>query len=290
MCPTFTCALTTSSPAYAHGDRSAAPDTDQRGVPRPIGSCCIGAYEAIPPPIIIVNPAITDVNPASGTQGQCPMTVVLTGTNLSGVTSVSFGTGITVTSFTVNSNTQITVTICIDANATPGDRNVSVTTPAGTWTGLFTVVSQSIGSGSHNSSMTGFVSLSPPVTNPVILTSGASLSAKSVAPGTPVMVTADVINKSAVNGSKKVTLYVNGQVESTQGVTVNRGGSTKLSFNVSRNEPGDYNVYVDGVPAGSFKVELFRESDGILIFSAVLVALAFVLGMVMLWRRQRTGY
>jgi hypothetical protein len=49
-------------------------------------------------------------------------------------------------------------------------------------------------------------------------------------------------------------------------------------------------VYVDGVPAGSFKVELFRESDGILIFSAVLVALAFLLGMVMLWRRQqRTG-
>ena len=137
--------------------------------------------------------------------------------------------------------------------------------------------------------MTGFVSLSPPVTNPVVLTSSASLSTKSVAPGTPVTVTADVINKSAVNGSKKVTLYVNGQVESTQGVTVNSGGSTKLTFNVSRSEPGDYNVYVDGVPAGSFKVELFRESDGILIFSAVLVALAFVLGMVMLWRRQRTG-
>jgi hypothetical protein len=60
-----------------------------------------------------------------------------------------------------------------------------------------------------------------------------------------------------------------------------------LTFNVSRSEPGDYIVYVDGVPAGSFKVELFRESDGILIFSAVLVALAFLVGMVMLWRRQQ---
>ncbi len=64
-------------------------------------------------------------------------------------------------------------------------------------------------------------------------------------------------------------------------------GSTKLTFNVSRSEPGDYSVYVDGVPAGSFKVELFRESDGILIFSAILVALAFLIGMVMLWRRQK---
>jgi hypothetical protein len=131
-------------------------------------------------------------------------------------------------------------------------------------------------------------SVTPTVTNPVIQTQSASLSAKSVTPGTPVTVTVDIANKSTANGSKKVTLYVNGQVEATQGVTVNSGGSTKLTFNVSRSEPGDYAVYVDGVPAGSFKVELFRESDGILVFSAILVAVAFVVGMVMLWRRQRT--
>jgi hypothetical protein len=117
----------------------------------------------------------------------------------------------------------------------------------------------------------------------------ASLSAKAVTPGAPVAVTADITNKSAVNGNKKVTLYVNGQVETTQGVTVNSGGSSQLTFNLSRSEPGDYNVYVDGVPAGSFKVELFRESDAILIISAALVALAFILGMVMLGRRQRAG-
>jgi hypothetical protein len=70
-------------------------------------------------------------------------------------------------------------------------------------------------------------------------------------------------------------------------VTVNSGGSTQLTFNVSRSEPGDYSVYVDGVPAGSFKVEFFNAADGILIFSAVLVALAFIVGMVMLWRRQQ---
>lgn len=137
------------------------------------------------------------------------------------------------------------------------------------------------------SSVSGTVTTTPPVVNPVILTQSASLSAKAVTPGTPVTVTADIINKSAVNGSKKVTLYVNGQVETTQGITVNSGGSTKLTFNVSRSEPGDYNVYVDGIPAGSFKVEMVTAPDTILIFSAVLVALAFLIGMVMLWRRQR---
>jgi len=142
---------------------------------------------------------------------------------------------------------------------------------------------------SHSSSVVVPTTPAPPVTNPIILTSSASLSAKSVTPGTPVTVTADIINKSTVNGSKKVTLYVNGQVETTQAVTVNSGGSSKLTFSVSRSEPGDYSVYVDGVPAGSFKVELFSGNDAILMFSAILIAMAFLIGMVMLWRRQRAG-
>jgi len=155
---------------------------------------------------------------------------------------------------------------------------------------LAPVANPLIGTGaptSHNASLGAPIAPAPPVSLTNIQTQSASLSAKSVTPGTPVTVTASIINKSAVNGIKKVTLYVNGQVESTQGVTVNSGGSTKLTFNVSRSEPGDYNVYVDGVPAGSFKVEMVAGNDTILIFSAALIALAFIAGMVMLWRRQR---
>ncbi|MFA5065614.1 MAG: DNRLRE domain-containing protein [Dehalococcoidia bacterium] len=147
-----------------------------------------------------------------------------------------------------------------------------------------------IGAGPQSSSTGGVQtsSVSQPTIIPTVAVQSATLSAKVVAPGTPVTVTADIANKSSVNGNKKVTLYVNGQVETTQGVTVNSGSSSKLTFNVSRSEPGEYNVYVDGVPAGSFKVELFTKSDTILIFSAVLVALALLIGMVMLWRRQRS--
>jgi primosomal replication protein N len=243
-------------------------------------------------PTPTVAPTVTAVNPDSGTQGQCPMTVIIRGTNFTGATAVSFGTGITVNSFTVNSAAQITATICIAAGTAPGARDVSVTTAGGTGTlrGGFTVwPNLSMGQPQSSSGGGATGTYAAPVALPSLVIQSASLSAKAVTPGTPVTVTADIANKSTVNGNKKVTLYVNGQVETTQAVTVNSGGSSKLTFNVSRSEPGDYTIYVDGVPAGSFKVELFRESDGILIFSAALVAIAFLIGIVMLWRRQRAG-
>ena len=130
----------------------------------------------------------------------------------------------------------------------------------------------------------------PPVMLPNVTVQSAGLSSTSVSPGIPVCVTADITNRSTVNGNKRVTLYVNGQMETTQNITVNSGVSSQLTFNVARSEPGDYSVYVDSVPAGSFRVELFRESDLILIFSAALVSIAFLLGMVMLWRRQQRAH
>jgi hypothetical protein len=126
----------------------------------------------------------------------------------------------------------------------------------------------------------------PPVMLPNVTVQAARLSATSVSPGDAVTITADIINRSTVNGNKRVALYVNGQAETSQTVTVNSGGSTQLTFNVFRSEPGDYSVYVDGAPAGSFKVEMVTGNDAILILSAVLLAMAFLLGMVMLWRRQ----
>jgi hypothetical protein len=236
-------------------------------------------------------PTISSVNPSSAYWGQS-LPVVITGTNFTGVTAVNFGTGIT-SNFTVNSTTQITANITVAPGADAGARDISVTTPGGTATLAdgFTVIPliPSGGTGSHSSSLSGTSTQTPTIIPVAITVQSASLSAKSVTPGTPVTVTADIANKSTVNGSKKVTLYVNGQVETTQGVTVNSGSSSKLTFNVSRSEPGDYSVYVDGVPAGSFKVELMTANDGILIFSVVLVALALVAGMVVLWRRQRAG-
>jgi hypothetical protein len=52
--------------------------------------------------------------------------VIIVGSNFSGATGVSLGAGITVDSFTVDSATQITAQVTIDADATKGPRDVSV--------------------------------------------------------------------------------------------------------------------------------------------------------------------
>ena len=62
------------------------------------------------------------------------MSVVIAGTNFTGATSVSFGSGITVNSYTVDNSTQITANITISGSATTGARDVSVTAPGGTAT------------------------------------------------------------------------------------------------------------------------------------------------------------
>jgi hypothetical protein len=129
-----------------------------------------------------------------------------------------------------------------------------------------------------------------PVSLSNITIKNASLSAKKVTPGTPVTVTADVANTGTGNGTSVVKVYVNGAEEAQQGVMVNSGGTSTLTFDIIRNEPGTYSVYVGGTSAGSFKIEAFSESDIILFSSMVFVGLAFMLGVIMLWRRQRSEY
>ena len=83
-----------------------------------------------------------------------------------------------------------------------------------------------------------------PVSLPSVSVKSASLSSTRVSPGAPVTVTADVVNTGTVNGSSSIKVYVNGQEESSQGVTVSSGSNTPLTFTVSRNDPGTYTVYV----------------------------------------------
>jgi hypothetical protein len=84
-------------------------------------------------------PKITGFSPLSGPRGTPG--VVLTGTNLSGATAVKIGT-IAVTSFTVDSALQITLTI----PATAVTARFTVTTPAGTGTSAtaFTVTASTL--------------------------------------------------------------------------------------------------------------------------------------------------
>ena len=89
---------------------------------------------------VLGTPAVTSLIPIQAIQGETTG-VTITGANLFGVTAVDFGAGITVNSFTVDSNTQIAANITVGALATPGTRDVSATNAAGTGTltGGFTV-------------------------------------------------------------------------------------------------------------------------------------------------------
>lgn len=93
----------------------------------------------------IPHATITGLNPTSGDQGDMPE-VVISGTNLGGATAVTFGNGVTTTSFVVDSPTQITASAAIAPSAVTGTRDVSVITPGSTATlyGAFSIPASGI--------------------------------------------------------------------------------------------------------------------------------------------------
>ncbi|MDO7849489.1 M12 family metallo-peptidase, partial [Hymenobacter sp. M29] len=86
------------------------------------------------PFVVGAPPTITSFTPASGAVGS---TVVITGTNFTGATQVTFN-GTVAPTFTVNSATQITVTV--PAGATTGVIGLTVPTGSATSTTVYTVV------------------------------------------------------------------------------------------------------------------------------------------------------
>ncbi len=91
------------------------------------GTSVAAVFTVNPPP-----PTLTSVSPANGLQG-ASTPVTLTGTNfISGATVATSNPGITVSSVSVVSATQITATFTIAANAATGAVDVTVTTAGGT--------------------------------------------------------------------------------------------------------------------------------------------------------------
>jgi hypothetical protein len=155
--------------------------------------------------------------------------------------------------------------------------------------GGIAVVESNIGTGaptSHGSSVAGTTTMTQPVSLPSIQIQSASLSAYKVAPGTPVTVTANLANRGTVNGSTRLKLYVNGEEDSSQGVTVESGGSRPVYFTVSRNEPATYAVYIGGTLAGSFTVDDAIDPNIVLYISLSLIAISLMFGVIMIAKRK----
>jgi uncharacterized protein (TIGR03437 family) len=86
-------------------------------------------FEAAPPPVL---PLISSVTPNTAETGTTIPNFTVRGDNLAGVTQLDFSppSGITVSNLTVN-NSTVTAQVMIAADATPGQRAVSVLSPAG---------------------------------------------------------------------------------------------------------------------------------------------------------------
>ncbi|MEU4317677.1 ice-binding family protein [Nocardia fluminea] len=169
-----------------------------------------GTSNPVPYTYGVPAPTLTSVNPSSGTAAG-GTTVVLTGTNLTGVTAVSFG-GTPATSFTVNSSTQITAVTPAHA---AGAVQVTVTAPGGTSNGVaFTYIAVP-------TLISVVPSSGPPSGGTVVVLTGTGLTGATAVSfgGTPAAL-------FAVTSPTQITVLAPAHVAGTVQVTVTTPGGT----------------------------------------------------------------
>ena len=90
-----------------------------------------------------------------------------------------------------------------------------------------------------------------------------------------------------------MTLYINGNAEQSQAVTVSPGSTQNVVFTVTRATPGTYNVLVEG-QSGQFAVRstsIFGGgglgTGGII--AIIVVVLALIVGLIFVTRGVRGG-
>jgi hypothetical protein len=213
-------------------------------------------------------PTVTSTSPDFAAQGAIAADVTITGTDFTGVSDVILGSGITVNSYNVDSDTQITANITVDGTAVPGPRDVSVT--AGGVTGTLT---------------DGFAVTSPPTVTAVSLSDDAK-------PGETVEV---IITGTNFTGATDINMG--------DGITVTSftvDSSTQITATISLDPnadagPRDVSVTAGGQTAtlsDGFAVESLDDSSGLPYKQPwpylVAAALTMVLGGVFIYRR-RTG-
>ncbi len=174
-------------------------------------------------------PEIISLNFDSGNRG-ATLNIIITGNNLTGASAVHFGEDISVNSFTVLNANQIATSITIMSNAALGTRDVSVTTPGGsfTLTGGFTV----------KQALPVITSISPNSGNPgttlAVIINGSNLDgATSVSFGDGIEVTG-FSNISSTQLRVNLAISSDAVIGSRDVLVATPGGSTTLgkSFNI----------------------------------------------------------
>jgi len=144
------------------------------------------------------------------------------------------------------------------------------------------------GTTSHGSSLT---TITTPGTLqlPNVQVTAARLSASLVGTGSPVTVTADVTNMGVVNGTALVRVYLNSEVAASQGVKVNSGSTTPVTFTITPSQPGEYSVRVNNIQAGTLKVNDVNDNDIIFAIAFAAFILIFAALVIVYLRQRRTA-
>jgi hypothetical protein len=138
----------------------------------------------------------------------------------------------------------------------------------------------------------------PPAPAPVAIsafsTSDLTVSPESANPGQQVSVAVRIVNGGTGEASKMVILKINGEAGEQQEVKLAAGKSQVVSFNVSKTEPGQYAVSVDGQSA-SFTVKEAGKAPAAMSIPILLVIIAggllvIVLVIVLVMRQRSGGY
>jgi IPT/TIG domain len=219
------------------------------------GSDSFGSFDVAPPATSC--PTITSFTPTSGLAGT---SVVITGTNFTGATAVTFN-NVTATTFTVNSATQITATV--PATATTGP--IRVTAPGGTGSSLtsFTVPPPTITSFTPTFGATG-TSVKITGTNftgATAVTFNNVTATFSVNSATQITAT---VPSTATTGPIKVTTPA-GSATSTTNFTVSKTHSRSITLKLKKSGKASGSVSVsDGFTAcaASVPVKIQRKSSG----------------------------
>ena len=192
-------------------------------------------------------PVITSVSPSSGNRGAA-LVVTLNGENLGGALSVGFGEGIEVIGITGISPLQLLVSLVINSNAVDGSRDVSVTTPGGSFTlpGGFTIkqelpVITSLSNDSGNQGATMNINIGGANftgTSEVNFGSGISVNSFTVLNSNQVTVNITILSDAAT-GTRDISITTPGGVYTLPGgFTIKQSLPAITSVNPDRGNPG----------------------------------------------------
>jgi hypothetical protein len=114
------------------------------------------------------------------------------------------------------------------------------------------------------------------------------VSPTEVLVGEPVTISIRVTNTSEVGGSYTVKLKINGLVEETKEIALAAGSSQTVSFAVSMEKAGDYNVEIDG-QSSEFRVSSAPSKTNWPLIGGIIAAIA-VIGFITIFLLKRKGH